>query len=69
MEVNINTDSECKRQFKRLMKKYHYLLHDCEVFGTLEKQYSPFERRQVQSDTAMGNKNNFFRKTDRCNYV
>ena len=69
MEVNINTGSEFKRQFKRLMKKYHYLLHDFEVFGTLEKQYSPFERRQVQSDTAMGYKNNFFRKTDRCNYL
>ena len=64
MEVSISTGSEFKRQFKRLMKKYHSLLHDLEVFGTLEKQYSPFEWRQAQSDTAMGNKNNFFRKTD-----
>ncbi len=62
MEVSISTGSEFKRQFKRLMKKYHSLLHDFEVFGTLEKQYSPFERRQVQSDTAMRNKYNFFQK-------
>ena len=32
MEVNINTGSEFKRQFKRLMKKYHYLLHDFDVW-------------------------------------
>ena len=69
MEVSISTGSEFKRQFKRLMKKYHSLLHDFEAFGTLEKLYSPFERRQVQSDTAMGNKNNFFQITDRCNYL
>ena len=32
MEVNINTGSEFKRQFKRLMKKYHSLLHDFDVW-------------------------------------
>ena len=31
MEVNISTGSEFKRQFKRLMKKYHSLLYDFEV--------------------------------------
>ena len=72
MEVSISTGSEFKRQFKRLMKKYHSLLHDFEVFGTLEKLYSSFERRQAQSDTAMGNKNNFFGKlicVTTCNIV
>ena len=42
------------------------------AFGTLEKQYSSFERRQVQSDTAMGNKNSFFEKligVTTCNKV
>ena len=28
-----------------------------------------FERRPVQSDTAMRNKNNFFQKIERCNYL
>ena len=32
MEVTINTGSEFKRQFKRLMKKYHSLLHDFDVW-------------------------------------
>ena len=32
MEVNINTGSEFKRQFKRSMKKYHSLLHDFDVW-------------------------------------
>ena len=32
MEVNISTGSEFKRQFKRLMKKYHTLLHDFDVW-------------------------------------
>lgn len=32
MEVSISTGSEFKRQFKRLMKKYHSLLHDFEVW-------------------------------------
>ena len=32
MEVNINTGSEFKRQFQRLMKKYHSLLHDFDVW-------------------------------------
>ena len=32
MEVHINTGSEFKRQFKRLMKKYHSLLHDFDVW-------------------------------------
>ena len=32
MEVNINTGSEFKRQFKRLMKKYHSSLHDFDVW-------------------------------------
>ena len=32
MEVHINTGSEFKRLFKRLMKKYHSLLHDFDVW-------------------------------------
>ena len=32
MEVTINTGSEFNRQFKRLMKKYHSLLHDFDVW-------------------------------------
>lgn len=32
MEVTINTGSEFKRQFKRLMKKYYSLLHDFDVW-------------------------------------
>ena len=28
MEVNINTGSEFKRQFKRLMKKYHSMIKE-----------------------------------------
>ena len=51
------------------------LLSNCRVQLILSKEgrgdsnNSSFERRQVQSDTAMRNKYNFFQKTDSCNYL
>ena len=37
--------------------------------GRGDSKKASFERRQVQSDTAMRNKYNFFQKIDRCNYL